>query len=124
MTDWDRTEHVEAPPAAPPVVFLELFVGMVGAAILDLLVLALVGVVGAAGAVLEQVAGGWIVGVAFAFGAITLGALGVVQWAWLVPAIALSFRRRRAFALGLAIGGAVIVMLNGTCWATTLTATF
>ena len=41
--------------------------------------------------------------------------VGMTQWAWLLPLVALTFRRRRAVSLGLAIGGVAISMLNGTC---------
>jgi hypothetical protein len=113
VADWDRTQQAEAPPD-PAVVYLELGVGCVSAFVAAGLVAVLL--VGATGLVIAFAPSpGPLAGVLVTVVGFGVMGIGLTQWTWLLPGIAALFVRRRALALGLAIGGVMLAMLNGTC---------
>lgn len=114
MADWDRTGTTEVPPTAS-VVYLELGAGVAGAFVALGFGLLLLGVGGVGVFALGSTFSPDVAGVAAAVVGLSAMGVGMTQWAWLLPLVALTFRRRRAVALGLAIGGVAISMLNGTC---------
>jgi hypothetical protein len=108
VADWDRS-HAEAHAPTAAQVYGELGFGCLAAFVASFL-----------GALVTLVAAGLLSGVPgsdpfVSFVGMSVFGIGVTQWLWLGPLVAVLFRRRRAVALGLAIGGVILTLLNGTC---------
>lgn len=108
MADWDRSGVDGAAPTAAQV-YGELGFGCLAAFVASFL-----------GALVTLVAAAMLSGIPgadpfVAVVSMSVFGLGLTQWLWLGPLVAVLFRRRRAVALGLAIGGVILSLLNGTC---------
>jgi hypothetical protein len=109
MTDWDRSAVDDRPPTASQV-YTQLGIGCATAFCASI-------AMATASLVLAGLYEATVGGNGLGFAAVGVGvlAIGLTQWIWLVPLALATFRRRRAVALGLVIGGVMIAMLNGTC---------
>jgi hypothetical protein len=122
MADWERTPVAETPPTAAQV-YGELGAGWLlafalaaslggGSALVSVVTAALFTTTPAVSQPLLTLAG------------VSVFGIGLAQWSWLAPLALVLWRRRRALALGLLIGGVTIGMLNGTCVAAVASLSF
>lgn len=119
MTDWDRSEGRPEPRSTPLGVFAQLVGGVTLVMAMHLTVGLVLLLAVWFTASFEALFRGPLVAVPalVAWGAIAwLALVGLFQGAYVLPAFAIAWIFRRPVALGVAVGAALTLLLNGACF--------